>query len=234
MKTPGVNFPVSIERIRTSTEFAAALTSAEIGTLRALSSRSLGSVVTNCRSSWVRRHAIDAFTFFAKTYDYPSGKDRWRGIGRTTALAASRAERECRAYAWLAAEGFSCPRVLAWGEHRQRGFLRRALIVTEAWPGKRVDSYLQELPRAEGETLLYAVIDFVERLHRRGFRDRNLDLRNILARPCGDNWELCKVDSPRFRLVKHTRLDDPLATADWQRLQTSCAEAGHRLPSPQN
>ena len=61
--------------------------------LEALSSRDLGEPITTARSSWVRRTMIGPETFYVKTYDYPTARDRHRGLGRTTALARSRARR---------------------------------------------------------------------------------------------------------------------------------------------
>jgi hypothetical protein len=80
---------------------------------------------------------------------------------------------------------------------------------------------------------LTAVLDqlrtFVLRLHRAGFRDRNLDLRNILARQGPDGWELVKIDSPRHCIVQNSDPNDALAKSDWQRLTASLHELGFEL-----
>jgi hypothetical protein len=70
-----------------------------------------------------------------------------------------------------------------------------------------------------------------------GFRDRNLDLRNLIAvcathEPSWEptDWSIYKVDSPRFRIVSPKAGKDALAAADLVRLERSLASLGHRLP----
>jgi hypothetical protein len=74
----------------------------------------------------------------------------------------------------------------------------------------------------------------VRALHARGFRHRNLDLRNIVARPQqsggAEEFDLAVLDAPRHRLVPPGRSHDRLARRDWERLAASCAEVGFHLP----
>jgi hypothetical protein len=64
-------------------------------------------------------------------------------------------------------------------------------------------------------------------MHQLGFRDRNMDLRNWLARRKEDGaWELAKIDSPRFQCLPAGAAEDALAEADWSRLRSSLARCG--------
>jgi len=191
-----------------------------------LSDRRRGEVVTDHRSSWVRRMLDGTSTFYVKTYDYPTRRDRLRGAFRTTFLASSRAVREWQALAWLRTHGFPGPKPCGALELRRHGWLRRAVLVTESYPGEPMDSLLPTLPGADRDRLLTALEEFVARLHAAGFRDRNLDLRNLLARTTERGWELTVIDSPRHRLVAAGPAHDRAACADWNRLQRSLVEVG--------
>ena len=192
-----------------------------------LSSRALGRPVTDHRSSWVREVEVLNQRIFVKTYAYPTWRDRLRGLGRTTACAPTRARREWNALHWLAGHGFEAPMPWLIAERRVLGFARYAVLATEAWAGQPLD---QTLPGADGPTrelALRSLEDFVERLHRAGFRDRNLDLRNLLARRVGDRFVVAKIDSPRHRIMPPSRRPcDRLARTDWERLYQSIVDAG--------
>lgn len=195
--------------------------------LEALSARDLGETVTDHRTSWVRRVKIGSIDSFVKTYDYPTARDRVRGVFRTTFLAPSRARREWQALRWLRAEGFAGPEPLAVLERRQFGMLRRAVLVSEAWPGRTLEALLPTLGEGDRADLLRATERTIEDLHRRGFRDGNLDLRNLLGRRLdGGAWEVAKIDSPRHRLVTSGNPHDRWARADWDRLTSSLSEVG--------
>lgn len=189
----------------------------------------LGPVVTDCRSSWVRRATFGATEVYVKTYDYPTYRDRVRGWLRTTWMAPSRAEREWDALAWLREHGIPAPEPLAAGEVRHLGVLRRAVLVTQAWPGEPLDRLLPTLSAPDREAVLDAVVRYVESLHRAGFRDRNLDLRNLLGRRDGtEAFEVVKIDSPRYRVVQRGSECDRLAQRDWERLSRSIDELAQR------
>jgi hypothetical protein len=199
----------------------------------ALSDPAAGIEVVTHRSSWVRELRLGPERCFAKTYDYPRWQDRARGWLRTTCLAPSRADREAAAADWLRANGFAAAEPLLVWELRHRGQLWRALLITRAVPGRPLDRLLPELPAAERAALLQQLDRWLARLHAAGFRDRNLDLRNLLAEPAGDpadpeSWRIAKIDSPRWRLRAPMR-DDRLARADRARLARSIAAV---LPPP--
>ena len=127
--------------------------------------------------------------------------------------------REWDALDWLRRNGFAGPQPLIAAEDRRFGFLRRGVLITEEWDGQPSDRVLAELAQKEADELIEAIEEFVRRLHAKGFRDRNLDLRNLLVRRVGRAWEIAKIDSPRWRLVRGVSSDDRLARADWARLQ---------------
>ena len=219
---------VRIRWICRTDAFAHDLAAQGISDLNGLSTRSLGEPVTDRRSSWVRRWKTGTNDYYIKTYDYPTWRDRSRGLGRTTLLARSRAAREAAALRWLRAHRFGGPEVCAVAEARTLGILTRAVLVTEAWPGQDLTRVAPGLDERERRGLQAAVVAFVRALHQAGFRDRNLDLRNLLARG-GDSvrgWELAKIDSPRFRLTRPGRVDDGWAHADWERLIASWRAEG--------
>lgn len=197
-------------------DLAAALGLAGIGEL---AGRELGSPVKHSRSSWVRRCETPRGDYYVKTYEYQTWVDRLRGALRCTGpLVPSRARREAAALTWLRSHGFAAPRPVGVLEQRHLGFVRRALLVTEAWPGQPLDRLLPALLRADQERLATDLGTLVGRLHRAGFRSRNLDLRNVLATDTDGRFELALLDAPRFRLRRPGAGEDSLARADWRRL----------------
>jgi hypothetical protein len=128
---------------------------------------------------------------------------------------------------WLADNGIRAVRPVAGIEWRSSWCLRRATLVTEAWPGENLEALLPRLDAAARRRLAEGLCEFVDRLHRLGFRDRNLDLRNLLARPqLGGGYEFTKIDSPRFALVRPGHPGDRRARADWARLLPQFARFG--------
>lgn len=181
--------------------------------------RNLGEIVTDRTSSWVRRVPHASGDFYVKTYDFPTWAIRAASVlRRPAALLHSRAEREFEALQWLRGHGFAAPEPIAAVTWRQAGLVRRAILVTRAHPGQRVDRLLAQLPEDAQRSLVVALARFVVALHAAGFRDRNLDLRNLLAVERDDGWQIAKLDSPRYRLRRPGSADDRLARADWQRL----------------
>ncbi|GAB4147563.1 MAG: hypothetical protein Fur0037_15800 [Planctomycetota bacterium] len=198
-----------------------------------LSSRGLGRPITDRRTSWVRSVEIGSNIYYIKTYDYPTWRARLRGTLRNTGPARpSRAAREAAAARWLRAHGFEAPLPVAVLERRRLGFLSRAVLVTRAWPGEPVDRILRGLGEEARRSLCEELFAFVARLHRAGFRDRNLDLRNLLARPIEGGWQFAKLDSPRFRLRRPGNARDSLARADWTRLREQLQASGVLAISP--
>lgn len=205
--------------------FEKALEEAGLDDGTAISARDLGEVVTDHRSSWVRRFRVGATEVFVKTYDYPTLRDRLRGAFRNTWFAPSRAAREWDGLRWLRARGFEAPEPLAYFELRRALGLRRAVLVTAAQPGHRLDELLPSLSPDDRDALLTRLEHHVEALHAAGFRHRNLDLRNLLARHEDDEWHLVTLDCPRHRTVAAGPAHDRLARADWDRLARSLS--GH-------
>jgi hypothetical protein len=122
--------------------------------------------------------------------------------------------------------GFAAPEPLACFESRRLGFLRRATLITTAFDGEAADQILPTSDASTQRDLAAAIGAFVVALHERGFRDRNLDLRNLLVQHRGGQITIAKIDSPRFRLVQPGRREDALAIADWNRLLPQLAQFG--------
>ena len=192
-----------------------------------LSDPGAGDPVVTHRTSWVRRLAIAGGLIYVKTYDYPTWGARLGNWAKHTApWRRSRPSHEVRALVWLAANGFHTPRPLAVLEWRTAGFLRRATLATTACAGEPADRLLAIAPAAERPAIATAIGGFVAALHRCGFRDRNLDLRNLIVHRNGPSFVVAKIDSPRFRLVRPGDRDDRLRRADWQRLLPQLATFG--------
>ncbi|MCC6782120.1 MAG: hypothetical protein IT457_04710 [Planctomycetes bacterium] len=189
-----------------------------------LGPRTVGAPITDHRSSWVRRCRIGQREIYCKTYGYPALRDRLRGALRNTWLAPSRAAREAAALRWLAEAGFEGPRALGYAETRRLGFLRCAVLATEAWPSQALHEVWPSLAPARRTELLAAVWRFVDALHARGFVDRNLDPRNLLVAGQGDAaFRIAKIDSPRHRILPSSRRLARLVAEDRARLERGLA-----------
>lgn len=182
--------------------------------------RACGAPVTDHRSSWTRRCTIGSNDLFIKTYDYAARRDRLRGWLRNTGpLVRSRAAAEFDALQWQRDHGFATVQPLAVFEQRAFLALRRAVLVTAAHPGTPTDRLMAELAFGQRTVLAASIGRLVAALHTAGFRDRNLDLRNLLAEPCAvQGFRVANLDSPRHRLVRPGPARDHLARADWRRL----------------
>lgn len=186
------------------------------------------------RSSWTHRRIGPAGDYAIKTYVYRTAWDRVRAWPRTWSSAAARANREWDALVWMQAHGFAAPNPVAVAEERRHGWLTRATLIVEWWPGESLDLLLPRLPATEQDELVGCLFAWVHRLHASGFRDRNLDLRNLLARREQDHWQLAKIDSGRFCLRRQASTTDRLARADWARLLPQLQQLGvpaARLPT---
>lgn len=139
-------------------------------------------------------------------------------VRRTGPGTQSRAAREFDALQWMRAHRLPGPEPLAVLEVRRLGFLVRATLVTTAFPGEPSDELMLRLEPADRERLALAMGRFVRKLHGLGFRDRNLDLRNLLAQRVSGGWSIAKIDSPRHVLKAPGSDLDALARADWARL----------------
>lgn len=167
----------------------------------------------------MRRLATSAGTVYVKTYEYLTWSSRLRGLWRwTSPWAAPRAVREFDALEWLRTRVQAGPRPLAALVERRLGFVCRATLLTTAHGDGSAASLLPQLAPAERQQAGLAIVAFVRRMHELGFRDRNLDLRNLLLARTGDGWQVAKIDSPRHVLRRPGPPDDALARADWARL----------------
>ncbi len=198
--------------------------------LAALAAGAQGEEVTRSRSSWVYRFRFGATDCHGKTYVYPSARDRVRGWFRNTLFAPSRARREAEAARWLLGHGFVAPRPLLVAEQRRFRGLRVAVLVTATLDGERLDQALASGTPTDRAHRLVALAAWVDALHAAGFRDRNLDLRNILLLP-GPHPRFAKLDSPRFVVVE-SKGPDALSRADIARLTASLAAIGMEWPAP--
>lgn len=128
--------------------------------------------------------------------------------------------------AWLRAHEVPTADPIAVLETRRFGLLRRAVLVTAAFPGTAADTLLPTLAPAEQVDLARAIGRLVGTLHRLGFRDGNLDLRNLLAHRHTDGWCIAKIDSPRFRLCRPGPTEDRRTRLDWTRLSPQLQQYG--------
>lgn len=184
-------------------------------------------MVTDHRSSWVRKLPTASGHLFVKTYDYPTWASRFGSLGkRTSPWGTPRPVREFDALTWLRAHGFAAPQPLAALVWRRWGFVVRATLVTAAFPGAAAVELLPTLPSAEQVAVARAIGATVARLHHEGWRDRNLDLRNLLIARTPDGWQVAKIDSPRYVLRSPRVRDDRLTRADWRRLSPQLAMFG--------
>ncbi|HEX5051535.1 MAG TPA: lipopolysaccharide kinase InaA family protein [Planctomycetota bacterium] len=217
VETVSTRIPKSLRQVRGSPQLGA--WAGHLPDPAALIDADLGAAVTEARSSRVRRLATDRGTVFVKVYEYVTWRSRLRDFGkRTGPLSRSRAAREFDALKWMRDRGVPAPEPLAVFEARRCGFLQCACLVTTAFPGEASDTLLPGLGAAERHELAEAIGRLVGTLHRLGFRDRNLDLRNLLAQRTATGWIVAKIDSPRHRLARTGRRSDALTRADWRRL----------------
>jgi len=176
-------------------------------------------MVTDHRSSFVRRVATPRGDVFAKTYIYATWGERLRCAWRWTGpFRRSRASREFDALHWMHQHGLPAPEPIAVLESRRMGFLGTATLVTARFDGEPTCTLFPALSPTDQHRLAAAIGRLVARLHDLGFRDGNLDLRNLLARRTGDDFVVAKIDSPRHRLVPPGRRADRYTAADWRRL----------------
>lgn len=182
-------------------------------------------VVARSRTSrTVRRRAQEGDpespVLYCKTYTYPTPRDRWKGVGRTTVFAPSRAQREWNSLRILRDLGFSAPEPLALSEVRAHGVLLECQLITRAIePATTLDALLCDLARKERAILVEAFGRFVGQLHRSGFVTGAFRLRNVLARQDSGAWGFSLLDLPKARLVH--RIRRRLALRDLTDLWTS-------------
>lgn len=217
METVSTRIPIGARLVRGAAQWPEALASFPAAELGARGPA--GVVVTDHRTSWVRRVDTTLGSFFVKTYEYATWDSRVRAALRHTGpIVRSRAAAEFDALRWMQERGLPAAEPLAVYERRGCLLLRTAILVTRAFCGEPVERLLPQLDLPARAELARAIGEFVGRLHALGFRDRNLDLRNLLAARDvpGGAWRIAKIDSGRHVLGR--RAGDALARADWRRL----------------
>ena len=174
----------------------------------------------------MRRLRTAGGDFHIKSYDYATWGSRWQGFCRTTGpWVRSRATREFDALTWLAEHAPPAADAIAVFEHRRAGLLCRAVLVTATFAGDPLDRLLAATDDRAG--LAHALGCYVARLHGLGYRDGNLDLRNLIGRrDDGGEWVISKIDSPKYRLRRPGEAPDRWTAADWQRLLPQLAPFG--------
>lgn len=190
--------------------------------------RDFGDSVTDHATSWVRRVVTPTGMVYAKTYDYPTWAARWRGALRYTGPGRlSRAVREFDALTWYRSHQLGAAVPIAAFEQRRLGFVVRALLLTSACPGTRLDDLLPTASPDERRAIAAALGSYVATLHAAGARDGNLDLRNLIAeRTAAGGYRFAKIDSPRFAVRAPGRVEDAAVRRDWQRLLPQLAAFG--------
>lgn len=212
-------FPTASRALLGGAQLSALAASLALPSIRGLGDPTLGEAISTSRSSWVRQVRIGSARYYVKTYVYRGLVRQLRAAPRNAPFCQSRAAREAAALTWLRDHGLGAPKPVAVWEERRWWLLETALLVTEAWPGPDLGILLPTLSREQQLAVGGALGRFVGTLHRLGFRDRNLDLRNLLACARADgSFEIAKIDSGRFRLRPPGATGDRLARADWRRL----------------
>ena len=136
-----------------------------------------------------------------KRWRWPGLGERLKGVGRTTALAATPAEREWRALGrTYGAHGLRFhPGPLALRVEREGAFAARAMLLLEAVPAARdLAAYLaDERDRASRASVLADLATRVRAMHGDGVADGDLHPRNLLVQ--GGDLRVWKVDCARQR-----------------------------------
>jgi tRNA A-37 threonylcarbamoyl transferase component Bud32 len=199
----------------------AALRGAGLATAAAFLGFAGGETVAGSRTtSTVRGHAGGLGPFYLKRYRFPGLGDLLRGMFRGTLLGRCRADREYENLSRLFSLGLPVPEPLAWGARRGPLFRREAFLATRALEGaERADAFLARLhtlPRREQSAALRAAGETVAALHKAGYSDGTMALRNLLVRRDGGAYKVFKVDCAkgRFRIPPGVPVAEDLARLD--------------------
>jgi len=122
--------------------------------------------------------------------------------------------------------GFSCPQLVAYGDHRFAGGVIHAFIITEEIPQAMGVDYLahewfdqqtKEVRKQKKAELIYEVAMAVKRMHDHGFEHHDLFLRNMMVSG-QDMSKLYMMDAPRGycwpQRIMRKRREVDLATLD--------------------
>ncbi|MCU0722521.1 MAG: lipopolysaccharide kinase InaA family protein [Planctomycetes bacterium] len=171
-------------------------------------------------TSTVRARAEGFGAFYLKRYRFPSLADRLRGTFRGTLFGPCRADREYENLMRLREKGLPVPEPLAWGARRGLLFRREAFLATRAIDGaERADAFLARLgslPRKDRSAAVRAAAEAVAALHKAGYTDGTMALRNLLLRKEDGAWKAFKVDCAkgRFRIPPGFAVVEDLAKLD--------------------
>jgi hypothetical protein len=157
---------------------------------------------------------------FIKQYRFPTFLDGLRGMFRGTLFGRDKAQREFENLSRMKEKGWPVPRPLAVGREWGGLFLKACVLVTEEVEGaERADLFLTRHPppsrrkRAEG---IEAAAEGVARMHREGYADGSLALRNLLLKWSPGGCRIFKVDcrKGRWRTPVGVRALEDLARLD--------------------
>lgn len=194
-----------------------------------LGSRAFGEVVTDRRTSFVRRLRNDSGDYHVKCYEYATWRSRIGGFWRFTGpFSRSRAAREFDALTWLGQNAPPAAQAVAVFESRRLGLVHQAILITATFAGEPLSTRLARCHDTEKRTAIADALGrYIGRLHRLGFRCRNLDLRNLIADTDEQGEvQIALIDSPRYRLRRPGQAPDALSEADWRRLLPQLAPFG--------
>ena len=152
-----------------------------------------GEVFARSGTTEVRRIALrddqGTHVLFIKKYWFETLYDRFKGTFRGTLFGLSKVRREGDNLLRLKAWGLDAPRLVAWGEERKGGWLRRSVLVTEGVPNPMsLDVwFLSVFPvltptekRGHLQRLATGLAAAMTRMHRHRFAHRDLFWRNII------------------------------------------------------
>ncbi|MBI3802813.1 MAG: hypothetical protein HY282_03530 [Nitrospirae bacterium] len=127
-------------------------------------------------------YRIEAFRrpVYLKVFLY----NHWRHA-MTAPFAASKGHRAWTAGRWMDARGFLTPPLLALGEERRLGFIRKSFFVTEEVAGVRLSKLLEQkelLDCYSGGRLFERIGKLLGAFHREGMIHGDLNVTNFLVR----------------------------------------------------
>jgi len=168
-----------------------------------------GRTIARSGSSRTARVETDEGAFFVKTYRYDTWKKRFRGALRNTLLRPSRAGAEWASLGLQRRLGIEAVEPVAFGEHRQRGFVVSCFLVTREEVGwtpldRELAGQLLQSP-GDRRALVADLAAYTRGMHGRGYRDGNYRFRNLLVRREGSGFSFRNLDSPRGRRSRSRR-----------------------------
>jgi tRNA A-37 threonylcarbamoyl transferase component Bud32 len=171
-----------------------------------------GNVITQSRTSEVRRIALMADgkprVLFLKKYWFNSWQDLWKGMLRGALLGRAKARREFASLQLLHQLGIGAANPVACGEERQAGWLRRSFLITEGVPDPMpLDEFIRDalpaLPAAEQRRqrrqLITVLADFTARMHAARFVHHDFFWRNLILSGASRE-EFFLIDAPKGQL----------------------------------